>query len=401
MSLLFHIYTISYIFANIKGELLQGNHRIVGGTSTHVSNYPFIALLINGGTPWCGGSILRKEYPAVILTAAHCYSAFNSNNDRVRLYANDVNGDSNSIDSQISRAEIHWNYDPNTLDNDIALVWLTKDISSYNQLETVTITPTSPTGAECCNSGQNLQVIGYGADCTGCSSTPTLEYVTLDYMNRATCQQAYPGEDITNQMLCASRINQDSCQGDSGGPLIKQFTTQQIGIVSWGYDCAHPEYPGVYTDIGQLYNWIRSFVTDSPTPAPTSNPTPSPTHSPTPSPTPAPTKNPTLSPTKNPTPSPTKNPTNAPSLPPSKSPSNSPSLIPTNMPSNSPTTSPSLTPTISPTIIPTSPPSNSPSINPTNIPTISPSNIPSISPSYSPTSPPSINPSITPCFTPT
>ena len=100
-------------------------------------------------------------------------------------------------------------------------------------------------------------------------------------------------------MLCAGEIEnggKDACQGDSGGPLVLKVMSnrkgilhfrnvidffyflrlysscnkhnivilqgsdekwQQIGIVSWGRDCARPEYPGVYARVTTFYDWIR------------------------------------------------------------------------------------------------------------------------------------------------
>lgn len=57
-------------------------------------------------------------------------------------------------------------------------------------------------------------------------------------------------------MLCAGYElgGKDSCQFDSGGPLIENSTV--VGIVSWGRSCALVGYPGVYTNVGTLRDWI-------------------------------------------------------------------------------------------------------------------------------------------------
>eukprot|EP01084_Bolivina_argentea_P293164 504171_1 len=198
MSLLFYAYIfLVHIFLKMNGEITKGDHRIVhvggemiqdrivGGQPVDVSLYPFMALIMNNGFFYCGASVLRKEYPTIILTAAHCELGFNSDDDFVRLYASRTD-DPNSIDSKIMRYEIHPYWNSTTIDYDVALLWLYKDISQYSFIETVTINPVS-IGEECCNYGDDLQVIGYGTDCFGCNLTLTLEYVDVDYVDRATC----------------------------------------------------------------------------------------------------------------------------------------------------------------------------------------------------------------------
>lgn len=94
-------------------------------------------------------------------------------------------------------------------------------------------------------------------------------------------------------MLCAGTMAdpvKDTCQGDSGGPLAVNNGGQWTlaGITSWGYGCADPDYPGVYTRVTTYTSWIMS-QTAAPTPTPTPMPTPTQTPTPTPTVTPSPT----------------------------------------------------------------------------------------------------------------
>lgn len=73
---------------------------------------------------------------------------------------------------------------------------------------------------------------------------------------------------MTDQMVCAKGEGTDACQGDSGGPLILSKPAGgpandqplQVGIVSWGLDCADPNFAGVYTRISAVLPWILDAV---------------------------------------------------------------------------------------------------------------------------------------------
>jgi secreted trypsin-like serine protease len=52
----------------------------------------------------------------------------------------------------------------------------------------------------------------------------------------------------------------DTCQGDSGGPLMAFVDDRWVlaGITSFGYECAQPGYPGVYTRVSAFISFIQS-----------------------------------------------------------------------------------------------------------------------------------------------
>ena len=67
-------------------------------------------------------------------------------------------------------------------------------------------------------------------------------------------------------MICASEFNVDSCQGDSGGPLIAGVDGKYVlvGIVSFGEECANPDYPGIYTEVADFIDFVKPHLAPKP-----------------------------------------------------------------------------------------------------------------------------------------
>ena len=91
-----------------------------------------------------------------------------------------------------------------------------------------------------------------------------LQCADVAVVNHDTCNSAasYAGA-ILRGMFCAGLYEDggvDACQGDSGGPATMDFdedsTGTLVGVVSWGYGCAYPGFPGVYTDVAIYRAWI-------------------------------------------------------------------------------------------------------------------------------------------------
>lgn len=51
-------------------------------------------------------------------------------------------------------------------------------------------------------------------------------------------------------------------QGDSGGPMVNQQGSVwvQSGVVSFGFGCARPNLPGVYSRVSRYQSWINSHI---------------------------------------------------------------------------------------------------------------------------------------------
>ncbi|KAJ8021036.1 Plasma kallikrein [Holothuria leucospilota] len=79
------------------------------------------------------------------------------------------------------------------------------------------------------------------------------------------CYGFYGSKYNPDTMICAgySEGGIDTCQGDSGGPLICEGNNSQwhlVGVTSWGYGCARPNQPGVYTRISKHIDYIKQVI---------------------------------------------------------------------------------------------------------------------------------------------
>ncbi|MEM7801283.1 MAG: serine protease [Chloroflexota bacterium] len=261
--------------------------RIVGGQDADQGEYPYQVLVLPSGS-LCGGALIDAEW---VLTAAHCLFSGST-----QLSPSDVNvklGDHNiystdGTEQSISVSQVipHPNYDPNTTDNDIALLKLSSPANLITgQVEVISLNQ-SGTLAD----GTLATVTGWGTTSEGGSIASILQEVNVPLVSNATCNNSYGS--ITDNMLCAGYAagGKDACQGDSGGPLVVPDGNGgfvHAGVVSFGNGCARANYYGVYARTSRYIEWIGQYVTltdNTPSPNPTNTPTPLPTATATPPP---------------------------------------------------------------------------------------------------------------------
>lgn len=97
------------------------------------------------------------------------------------------------------------------------------------------------------------------------AGSATLLETALPTVGTSSCAQHYNDNAIGNGQICAGleEGGKDSCQGDSGGPLVaegEEAEARQIGIVSWGDECAKKKAYGVYTRVSYYADWIQRHV---------------------------------------------------------------------------------------------------------------------------------------------
>lgn len=155
---------------------------------------------------------------------------------------------------------VHSDYDPETLDNDAAILKLAS--------------PIPPGTVQLMNyftraglaEGDPLTVLGWGVMDEGVRLSEELLQGVVTYAPLEYCEAAY-GDRVTGSMICASSSDgQDSCQGDSGGPLLQKGDSSEqdilVGLVSWGEGCAQEGKPGVYTSMAAIQPWVEETLLD-------------------------------------------------------------------------------------------------------------------------------------------
>ncbi|XP_010852216.1 PREDICTED: mannan-binding lectin serine protease 1 isoform X2 [Bison bison bison] len=245
--------------------------RIINGRPAQKGTTPWIAMLSHlNGQPFCGGSLLGSKW---IVTAAHCLhevpdsedvtlrdldllspSAFKIIMGKLRRTQSDENEQSLSV----KQLFFHPLYNPNTYENDVALLELSRDPVLNDFVMPICLPQRPP------EEGAVVIVSGWGKQFLQ-RFPETLMEIEIPIVDHHICREAYAPlkKKVTRDMICAGEKEggRDACAGDSGGPMVTLDTQRGqwylVGTVSWGVDCGKKDRYGVYSYIFHNKDWIR------------------------------------------------------------------------------------------------------------------------------------------------
>jgi secreted trypsin-like serine protease len=163
---------------------------------------------------------------------------------------------------KISHVYCHPKFDPDTYDYDVALLELETSVGDIAPLQVIGKQSDAMT-----RTGYRW-VAGWGRLGEARADLPDiLQEVKVTISDIEDCRADYQkiGREITPRMFCAQGNAvqggvADPCQGDSGGPMVSRDNFGEdpvlIGIISKGAGCGRRKYPGVYTRLSELRDWV-------------------------------------------------------------------------------------------------------------------------------------------------
>lgn len=220
---------------------------IVGGNDAD-QEYSWMVSLQEGGSHFCGGSLISPEW---VLTAAHCVQGSSADSISARIGSNDRT--TGGEEAQAAEVIVHPDYNGTGAGGDIALVKLSAPAKSAPvSLGTTT------------DAGTKTRLLGWGQTCPergGCDAPVNLQQLDTQVVEADKCT----GIDGSVE-LCTDNPGGDAgaCYGDSGGPQVVEAggKFELIGVTSrtGNGDPTCATGPSIYTSAPAYSDWISQNV---------------------------------------------------------------------------------------------------------------------------------------------
>ncbi|XP_010121394.1 PREDICTED: serine protease 55-like [Chlamydotis macqueenii] len=231
-------------------SFLETGKRVTTGRYAKAGEFPWHVSIQSNRKHICGGTMISALW---ILTAAHCFAEEVPPDLTVVVGGTDL-----SLPLEEHKTEsliLHENFDRASMQNDIALILLSSPIEFSSEKIPICLPFIHDV-----NTWQHCWVAGWG---TTSAASHVLQKVQMKLISREKCLEQIP--QLMENMLCAETESPGGgggCNVDSGGPLVCSYWNTmrwfQVGIVSWGQDCAEKPNHEILTPVYSYYGWIET-----------------------------------------------------------------------------------------------------------------------------------------------
>ncbi|XP_075157664.1 trypsin beta-like [Haematobia irritans] len=214
-----------------------------------IRNAPYAVQLRNeSANIMCAGTIISPQH---ILTAAHCLDECMPAD--LTVVAGASSNSENGIQRKISQFFVHDSYNPSTYHNDVAVLKLDSALEFSESVEALKIC-----------SGPILENDEFFAVAGWHHTKPEQLRVTtkVPVMLQEECMDDAKTQGIdvliTDSMICNDPRDRSACDIIPGGGAVCAMR-EVCGIVVGGSACDNPKFPGIYTNV---FN-VRDFIENS------------------------------------------------------------------------------------------------------------------------------------------